>query len=353
MKSLLTKQNALCGLVLALVISAVATGCVYLTGYDILQEHDGQRGAWCYAGENVKFTVNGYIECQSTTNSTNFVFAMLVPKSWNAAQSARVTYCCDLADDRDEEMSMSLIPSSNLPKNGQGRTWTECLDQEFGVGTNVLDDMEWIVFQTDLAWDISSGQKPNYTIYVRMKAGKENMKFHPAFFVNHTDDGFSTDERHKKVIYASECFEVVGGSGLVLDFCNNHYNKVSPMASLQDDYITFSYLGYVADNELNNYDEIYFEATATTDTGKKYSVTKKDAETLMRREDALSKIFTITIWPTGFFGIPEGEVIENISYSFTNKDGSVKITQSDDDKEQLDEPLPSEKVPFSFQFLCN
>ncbi len=335
--------------VVACVVSFAVAACVYIDSYNLFQVREGKEVLYAYAGEDVLFTLNGHIECHENHSSVNFAVAILVPKDWDVANTAVVTYKNDLADDRDKEYSMSLIPASQLPKNGGGRTWVECLTQEYGVGNNVLDDMEWVVFQTDQKWDIANNQDPKYTILFHLKAGKKNLKFHPGFFVNHTDDGFSDSDDHKKVRFADECFEVVGGVGAVMDFCNNHYNKVNPMMALQDDYVTFTFNGDVANNELNAFGGAYFVGEAVTVDGKVY----KAAPAVMTRENSVSNVYNITLWPTGFFNVPEGEVIQYINYYFASKDGTVTITQSDDDFEQLGTPMPAEKQPFTFNLTCD
>lgn len=322
---------------------------MYIDSYNLFQVRDGKEVLYAYAGEDVTFTLSGHIECKETHTNDVFVVAILVPKDWDVANTGRVTYKNDLADDRNKEYTMSVIPASQLPKNGGGRTWTECLTQEYGVGNNVLEDMEWVVFQTDQKWEIDQNQDPKYTIIFHLKAGKKNLKFHPGFFVNHTDDGFSTSDDHKKVRFAEECFEVLGGQGPVMDFCNNHFNKTTPMMALQDDYVTFTFNGDVADNGLNAFGKVNFVAEAVTTDGKVY----KADPAAMKRENTVSNVYNITIWPTGFFHIPQGEVIQYINYTFASPDGSVVITQSDDDFDQLGTPIPAEKQPFTFTLSCD
>ena len=49
-----------------------------------------------------------------------------------------------------------------------------------------------------------------------------------------------------------------------------------------------------------------------------------------KEESAVSNTFNLTIWPAEYFGIPEGETITRIEYIFTNKDGTLNITGTDD-----------------------
>ncbi|MBQ8047749.1 MAG: DUF4961 domain-containing protein [Prevotella sp.] len=340
-------------LLLAAIVAAVVASCVYIDEFIVAQiDENGNEVYYAKANTEATFTLRGHIECHEDHNGVNFVVGFLAPKSWKVAENGRVTYKCDLAEDHDQILTMSPIPSTSLPKNGSGRTWVECLTQDYGVGTNVLDDMEWVVFQTDDKFNIINNQFPTYTIYITTNVGEKNLKCHLGVFVNHTDDGFSGGNDHKKVLFSSDCFEVVGGTGITLDFCNDHFNKISPMTCLQNDFVTFTFKGSAAENGLTGVGDIYLQGTAYTVNGGKYMLNTRDAKSRMERENAYSDTYNITFWPVELFGVPEDEVIERIEYYFTNSDGSITVTQSDDDFAQLGTPLPEEKQPFLFQFEC-
>lgn len=338
--------------ILAAIIGLFVTGCVYIDSFSVTQIIDGKEVTYAYANTEATFTLTGHIEAHEDHSDVNFVIAYLVPKSWKVAENGKVTFKCDLAEDHDQILTMSVVPASQLPKNGGGRTWVECLTQEYGVGTNVLDDMEWVVFQTDDKFTIINNQFPTYTIWLKTNVGSKNLKCHLGVFVNHTDDGFGGGNDHKKVQFSPDCFEVVGGSGATIDFCSNHYNKVSPMTSLQNDILTLTFNGSVAANELTSQDAIYINGTAYTASGKKYELTEKSNRTKMTRENAYSDNYNITFWPVELFNVPIAEKIEYITYYFTNKDGSVTVTQSDDDYVVNGTDIPTVKEPFKFAFEC-
>ncbi len=347
-------------LLLAAGVALSAADCVFIDRYYITQlDENGREVYYAKAQQNVTFTMDGHIMCRTTDNdgcTTKYVFAILAPKDWDMANQATVTYKCDLADDRNQEMSMSVIPESQLPKNGEGRTWKQCLLAEYGVGPNVLDDMEWTVYQTDLTWNIRNNQDPTYQIFVRTKTGRRNLKCKLGFFVNHTDDGFSGGTEHKKVSFASECFEVVGGRGMIIDFCNRHFNRVSPLTALQDDYVTISYLAdvdnNVSSNPLAQTDDVFLQGRAVTTGGKVYTVSERNEQTRMKRQSHLNRTFNLTIWPAGFFGIAPDEQIEHVDYFFTNADGTLIVNQSVDDRVQLGSAQTDDE-PFNLKFECD
>ena len=161
-----------------------------------------------------------------------------------------------------------------------------------------------------------------------------------------------SDSSDAKKYQEGGCFEVVEGEGLVTDFCSEHFNKTTPLTALQNDFITFSFVGGMGENKLIDADNVYFEATAIGSDGHRYTVNEKSAKTLMKRENQYVKTYNITLWPEGFFNIPEGTEITDIEYAFTNADGSISVTQSDDDFVMLGTPLPEQKEPFTYTFYC-
>lgn len=339
-------------------LALVLFGCVEWDSISIKQiQEDGSEAAIAKAGSIATFTINGHIKCiENGHDNVKFIVSFLAPKSWNVKKHARVTYVTTFHSDPNEELTMSVVPESSLPKNGEGRTWGELLMQDFGVGPNVLSDMEWVTFQTDKDWSIIDGDTPYYTIYIRTNVGELNLKAYLGFFINHSDDGKSSDDDHWKVMFSEEPLEVVGGKGLTIDYSSNHFNKVQPLATLQDDYVTFSFNGGVYPNDLTAFDEVYVEMTAFDAGGNVLAaVTEKSDKTLLARTSSISPVYSKTLWPAGFFSVPEGTTIHRIEYIFSNRDGSVTITQTDEDNAAGDSPvvIVGEKEPFVFELLCD
>lgn len=340
--------SGLFGLMLMIII-----GCVYIDGTPIVnQGTEEEPKYYVNAGEVATFTLNGHIECAEDHSNVRFITAILVPKSWNARENTTVTYVSTM-DDGHTSFTMSPIPETTLPKNGGGLTWSDALTAKYGVGTNVLNDMEWVAFQTDKVYTIGQHQNPTFTITYKCKTGPKNLKAHIGFFINHSDDGLSSNADHYKVAYSEECFEVVNGEGGLIDFCAYHFNQQEPLAALQDDYITFTFLGDTYTNELINEESVYFEAVAVTDAGNRYSVNEKTDKTLMRKsEQSFSHNYSLTIWPADFFGIPKGETILKIEYIFTNEDGTINVTKSDDEEAIEGNQSSEAEEPFVAELTC-
>lgn len=336
---------------LLLLIMLIMIGCVYLDSVSINQGTDEEPIYWVKAGEVATFTVKGHIEA-AEDQTRRFLVAILVPKSWNARENTTVTYIADGVEDGYTSLPMSPVDTKLVPKNATV-PWSELLMAEYGVSTNVLNDMEWVAFRTDKLYAIKNHDYANITITIKCKAGPKNLRFKPAFFINFAEDDFPGDDKYKKYSPGNQCFEVVEGDGSVTDFCAFHFNKTEPLAALQDDYVTFSFLGDIYSNDLVKADAIYMEATAYTDNGHTYVVDEKSEKTLMTKEDRdFSNVYNLTIWPAGYFSIPEGETITRIDYIFTNADGTVNITSTDDKIAAEGGEAEGEEEPFVCELVC-
>ena len=305
--------------------------------------------AYIKAGEIATFTFSGEINIDGDASNETFIVGFLAPRSWNVRQNATVTY----REDRYEtevDHKMTVIPDTEQPANYKGMSWSAALKKKYGVRGNVLNDMEWIAFKSDNYSSVNG--TIHYTVTIKCNSGKSNLKFRPSFFINHSSDGIGGDEAHYSVKDADDCFEVVEGSGTVIDFCSTHYYQIEPLSALQDDYVTFTFQGDINTNELIKAENVYIEATAYTIEGKIYTVNEKSAKTLMKRETKLPR-YNVTLWPGGFFNIPDGETISRIEYIFTNEDGTVSISQSDDSRDNEGEEVEEGiKEPFVFEFQC-
>jgi hypothetical protein len=279
------------------------------------------------AGEDFTFSINMNIDVIQD-NTTALVVSFLVPKSWNARENTTATYTETYQV--GVVKTMSIIPVDESPKNNQGLTWDETLKAQFGVGSNVLDDMEWITLKSNEVYVVANGDKQTGKITIVTKAGPDNLRFKLNYLINTVDDGMSGDDRYYKE-KETDCIEVMDGEGDLIDFCEPHINMVIPNSATKDDLLTFRFQGDVEENHLEGVDEIYLVAKATTFSGGEYEVNERSAKTRMIRES--NKTFSLTFWAADYFGIPDNEGIFRIHYYFTNADGSRSVMQTDEDGE--------------------
>lgn len=331
---------------------ALLAACVFIDSVDVNQEQaDGSEAPRIEVNKTAVFKVKGHMDIKGDRDEADvFVFAMLAPTSMDIRNNVSVSYHANVLLDAAEEQSMSPIAENVSPKNMQGYTWSEALMERFGIGPNRLNDMEWVAWQADVPVWAFNGSKPNYEITIKCNVGSDNLTTCFGFFVNYLEDGLSQDTDRFKVEY-SDPFSIYGASGETTDYTKLRFNSVEPSRALQDDLITFTFSGDAYENDLMHCDEIYFEATAYTDEGGVYKVSKRDGETLMVRSDTFTHSYSTTIWPSSFFSIPDGEIIQKIEYRFTNRDGSVIVNKSLGDTMSGDTPASSD-IPFSFTLSC-
>lgn len=303
------------------------------------------------AGEEAEFIF--YVKAEANEDKTDkLIVAFQVPKSWTDAKNATVTW--ELWNDIGTEREMDLLSTS--PKNQPGLTWDQALLNKVGSRTeNVLDDMQWYAFQAKDSWTIHNNIHLYIKVRFKVKTGPDNLRAKIGFFVNHADDGLGTDEDRWKVQWGS-CFEVTDGEGDVIDFCEYHFNQATPGTATDNDILTFKYVGdYYKNDLMTEVNNIYFNATATTDKGNTYRVNEISDKTKMMKESVYGITYSKTFWPKAFFNIPDGETVKSIQYYFTNNDGTKYI--SDYDEQHKNDEVPptgsgKEIEPFKYNFIC-
>ncbi len=353
MNKKITVKHVIKSLLLAAIVAMSVVSCLFLDNVTIYNEA-GEEVEYGEVGKKLTFVIKGHLSPRSNVTADGLVMAMLVPRSWDLAHNADVTYTLTrYTEDYNHRYKMSVIPEGSLPKNGEGMTWSDRLKYVYGIGPNVLDDMEWVAFQSDDSWDVVQSLDGDITVYVVTTPGTENLRCRLGFFFNHTDHGCGgmADNDDQKSLFTDYCFEVVGGDNPVVDFCNNHYNKISPMSSLQNDFVTFTFNSDAANNELAG-GEVYLQGTAYSTSGKAYAVTEKSEKTRMHPSETGGKDYNLMVWPVDFFNVPVDEELEYIDYTFCNADGSVVIGKSDDDFDQYGTERPAQRVPFRYTFTC-
>ena len=306
-----------------ILLSFIIFSCIYL---DSVEYEPTVK-----AGEVATFNLKVRIVPEESSSDDRLVVACLVPKVWNAAKEAKVTYVSSLY--ANSVRNMSLIPEGNLPKSGGGLTWEARLRDWFGFGDNVLDDMEWVVFWSDDIESVTVRENVVVDVKVEIRTSPENLRAKLGFFVNHANDGMGdpSNGQHRWEVRYTDCFEVTDGEGIMMDFCEAHFNMFQPSNVTKDDIVTIKFQGAIEPNVLDNASEVYLCATAYTNTGNKYEVSDRSARSKMEKEGYDGKTYSKTFWLGNYFNIPENESITRIEYFFSNKDGSLWVKEMADD----------------------
>ncbi|MDR1120390.1 MAG: DUF4961 domain-containing protein [Dysgonamonadaceae bacterium] len=309
------------GLLLAMVVTVIS--CVTLDS--VVYE------STLTAGEEATFTVNMSIDAVAVDGniSTRLIFSFLAPKSWNAAANTTVTYIDTYSP--GVVKTMSLIPAETAPSSKQGMTWAAALRAEYGVGPNVLDDMEWVTYQSNETYSVGNGDKQSAAIKVVTKVGTDNIRVKLGFYVDHSDNGLggNVNNNASHAVFYTDCIKVLNGEGDLIDFCEPHFNLVVPVNATKNDILSIKFQGDIRPNDLDGIDEIYLVAKATTNFNSEYEISEKSAKTRMVHESG--KTYSVTCWAADYFGIPENEEIIRIKYYFTNSDDSMSVTPEDEE----------------------
>jgi hypothetical protein len=291
-------------------------------------------------GQNVSIKVNFRIPTAADGTDNYLIFAMLVPKGWKMSENAKVTYNSQALGGGN----MNLIPINVLPKNGGGLTWPAYTKKMFGNAGNLIDDMEWVVYQSQEKYSYNNNYTFEGDVTVNLKVAADGnptivkLSYVISDSVNgYTSNDFGTYYSQKN---SPTCFEVTGGTGDLVDFCNPQLTVVDPPKSLDNDFVTLTFDATVVATDLDKTSDVYLCATAYTDDGKTISVCEQTDKTRMTETSPNSKRFRTTFWPRAFFNTSDKQTITRMEYFVTDKSGAVKVGYG------------NTKDPFVYTFRC-
>ena len=313
-----------------LLVTLLVAGCVYL---DEVIQPDSVK-----AGEVLEVTLRAHADAGDNRDRVHFVIGMLVPRVWNAADHMTMTY---VAEEFGSGTLVQIPEGVKAPNYDGNMDWAAALYSKFGIGPNLIDDMEWVVFWTKETYNVAQGEHPTIEAQISLETGPQNVKFKVGYFVGTSEDGlndFGAPETYYKTWF-SDCFETTDGEGDVIDFCNPPQTFLDPYRSTDNDILTLTYDRDVIPGPLS--DEIYLCATAElVDGGTKTVCETTEVQRMIAVEGAAGR-FEITLWPRQYFGLQEGEVIERLTYHFTDQSGSIKVGYANTEE------------PFVYTFKCD
>ncbi|HEX3383597.1 MAG TPA: DUF4961 domain-containing protein [Mucilaginibacter sp.] len=320
----------------ALVVLGIALACCgeIITGVD--------QPDTAVVGSTVTITVHIDIPTAGSGGPDNLIFGFLVPKGWKAAQNTAITYTSPTLGDGN----MTLVPSTTLAKNGGGLNWPDDMKKTFGIGGNLIDDMEWVAYQSDKAFT-HNGSEITGDLIIKIKVGADNNNTLAklGYVITDSGNGFTSDANgtyySEKV---SSCFQLTGGTGDLVDFCNPQLTTINPPKSLDNDYITLTFDGTVVTptpTGLAGASAVYLCATAYTSDGQTIVVCEQTDKTKMVQIPDGSKKYQITFWPKAFFGTTGTQTIIKMDYFITDQTGAVKVGYG------------NTASPFEYNFKCS
>ena len=338
------------GAVLACLAAIILIAChLSIVSVDINQpQPDGSMAPRIQAGETAVFRIH----CDSESNDNRadeqvFVFSVLAPKNWKVRENAEITYTMTELSDGVTQHPMVPFGVNESPVQMSGYTWAEALLDRYGIGNNILNDMEWVTFKGAESFPLANGNKPVIDVTVKVPVPNVNQRASLGFFINTVQDGMTGDSQYFDAFF-TEPFTIYGGQGNLTDFCSYHFYSVEPTKALQNDIVTFSFVGNAYDNDLAGGD-VYLRMTANLTNGTTY-----ETKLLMSYPEEDSETYNVTVWPAGAFEeLQPGDIISSIDYAFTNADGSIVIDLTKDLEMSGEAVNPDEREPFNLELSCD
>lgn len=312
------------GIILFLLLLA---GCVFLDGVD--------QPTTAKAGEEMTIVMHNRIDvADGGRTGVRLMIGFLAPKSWAATTTSNITYTTNSYGNG----KMVPIPSSVTTS---GVTWPVALKNRFGMGGNYMtDDLEWVVFWTEQAFNVPQGVKDNIDVKMVIKPGPENMQFKTGYFLGNSADGLS-DVFGSNNVYKcmfKDCFSITDGDGDIIDFCNPQIAAVTPGVATDNDFLTVSFDPDIVPTALNGIANIYFCAKGYTSDGQILDACTQTDDSKLK--SYTGKKSAITIWPRAYFNMQDGQTLTKIEYFFTDATGTVKVG------------FGNTSAPFVYTFKC-
>jgi len=294
-------------------------------------------------GDIVPIKLDLDISCNSD-GSDKLILGVLMPKGWKGMQNMTASYTSSKGNG-----TFAITPLTTIAPHADGKNWPDYMRATFGIAGNLIDDMEWVVMQSDVPFSYANGDKITGSINIKLKVGADDnptvVKL--AYVVANTTNGFTSDnffdpeygptaEYYNQ--YVGDCFTVNGGNGDMVDFCNPQLTSVSPPKSLDNDLVTLTFDANVITNDLSGNDDIYLCATGTTSDGQTITICEQTSRTKLKSLGGGR--FSITLWPRSFFGINDTQTVTGMTYFITDKTGTKQVGYG------------NTSAPFTYKFKC-
>lgn len=263
-----------------------------------------------------------------TDETTQLVFAVLAPKSWNIAQSAQLSLTTSgyasqgYADVTDEQME--LMPDSEVEPT-TALKWSEAYQSKIGLMGN-LGPMEWVVFRSKTTFIINdkvSTDPIEGTVKIRLTTGSQSIKCFMGYGFCGMKSGFN-GERYK-ANEMSKVLTVTGGSGAMLDYTTVSLVSTVPSVFRYGDIFSVKFESVAGSTEtaLKGAEKVYLCGRALCEDGSEVTVSTTGDANLMEKLGETS--YQKYIYPRHFFSLPEGTRIEALYFYFKNEDGSIVV----------------------------
>lgn len=268
------------------------------------------------------------------TYTTQLVAGIMVPKGWNARENTVVSFTSPKGNG-----IMKIIPDTEI-ESRSGLSWHEAAKNMFGIGPNLVDDFEWIIYRSTQAYTFVNNEDISFDVKVESKVGPNNMLVKLGFYVGSYIESLRAEDTDYKKFTFSDEFEVVNGEGDLIDFVNPQLSKIEPIKSTDNDIITFTFDAGVANTALENADAVYLCAKGYDADGEIIAEICEQSEKTRLKSIGGKKI-QLDTWPRALFDLAAGVSLSRIEYYYTDASGNNKVGYG------------NSSDPFPFTFKCD
>lgn len=322
MKRLLTKNFKQLFFFTVVVIVVIAS-CIEIRGVD--------QPLTVKAGDTLTVQVKAWMDPYWNHPQSRLIIGFMAPKSWKAKENIRMYYTSTFDNGTMSPVSANATPASSSQK------WSEAIMERVGIGGNYINDLEWVVFQSDKAYDMSDLPEINATVTIKVKVGPENLRVKLGYFNASSMMELSEPKYYGK--WFTNCLEVTDGVGELIDFCSPQISAVQPLPATDNDILTLKYDEDAIQTGLSGADKVFLCAKATTTTGEVIEVCNQAATAALTALGG--KKWRIDIWPRQYFNLRPDQTLEKMEYYYTDVTGTIKVLKQGDTGD-----------PFTFKFGC-
>lgn len=304
----------------------VLTQCIGIDGVD--QPETGIAGEEVTIVFRPKITPNSAAGVES---NVRLVVGFLTPKGWNAGVNTTMSYTSNMGNG-----TMSRVPAGRTPSESS-LEWPAAMMDKAGIGGNLIKDMEWVAFWTDQTYNIG-GSSPviNINVTIKTKPGPQNMRVQLGYFTASTTLHINSASQWSVIF--GDPFEVTDGEGPLIDYTSPQLAAIDPLKNTDNDFITITFDGSIIPTPLDNAQEVFLCATGYTADDTAFEVCGP-AETSKMRSIG-DRQWQIDLWPRLYFGLPEGQTLQRMEYTFKDITGDSAV---------VDE---GSGMPFVYLFGC-
>jgi len=303
------------------------------------------------AGQTITITLRDSVSTQINTGQnpypqpSNFVLAFLAPKGWDVTNNNNmvVSYTSTIGNGNMQLMPASAIePNLKLP-------WVQAATTKFGIGKNLVNDVEWVVFESAVQYNLTNGMNFTGNITIKLKVGADgnNTSYFPEYVTCDSFDGFSEDLVWGNApIYSKNdgpCLVQTGTDGDLHDYCNPQLTSLNPPKSLDNEFVTLTYNNKLDATVLSNSTNLYLcvDSAYLSDGTALTNFCIQSEKSNLVQTSSNSGLFSLTFWPRSYFGLTASQTLTKLVYYITDQTGTKKVGYAG-----------SPTTPFVYKFGC-